>query len=159
MLRKCSLVVAWLAVGVALSGFSSPLETRAMLGSVLQWAWVVATMTVAAGLGLLVWRVTSRGEREKAVKPSVVEGPVADDLTRIEGIGPKISGLLRAAGITTFSQVAQADAGRLKRIVRDADLAALADPSTWPEQARLGAAGDWEALDALQDELKGGRRG
>ena len=34
----------------------------------------------------------------------------------------------------------------------------LADPSTWPEQAALGARGDWQAMEKLKDELKGGRR-
>jgi hypothetical protein len=35
----------------------------------------------------------------------------------------------------------------------------MIDPSTWPEQGSLASAGEWDALQALQDELKGGRRG
>jgi len=46
----------------------------------------------------------------------------------------------------------------LRQILTEAGLAALADPSTWPEQAGLAAAGKWDALKVLQDELKGGRR-
>jgi predicted flap endonuclease-1-like 5' DNA nuclease len=84
--------------------------------------------------------------------------PTPDDLKRIEGIGPKISGLLQTAGITTFAQLAAADVGRLRQILAEANLTALADPATWAEQARLAAAGQWEALEALQQELKGGRR-
>jgi hypothetical protein len=34
----------------------------------------------------------------------------------------------------------------------------IADPSTWPEQAGLAAAGRWSELEVLQEELKGGRR-
>jgi hypothetical protein len=34
----------------------------------------------------------------------------------------------------------------------------LAHPATWPEQAALAATGEWEALEALQAKLKGGRR-
>ena len=83
---------------------------------------------------------------------------VADDLTRIEGIGPKISGLLRGAGISTFEQLTGTGVERLEQIVADANLAGLANPSTWPEQARLAAEGDWQRLETLQDELKGGRR-
>jgi len=45
----------------------------------------------------------------------------------------------------------------LTQIVREAKLS-LADARTWPEQAALAAAGDWEKLKTLQDELKGGRR-
>ena len=81
-----------------------------------------------------------------------------DDLKPIEGIGPKIESILQTAGIYTFAQLAATDVGRLKQILTDADLAALADPATWPEQAKLAADGDWEALEALTEELKGGRR-
>jgi uracil permease len=81
---------------------------------------------------------------------------VPDDLTRIEGVGPKISSVLNAAGITTFAQLARTDVARLQQILSDADLR-LADPGSWPEQARLAAAGDWAALETLQDKLTGGR--
>jgi predicted flap endonuclease-1-like 5' DNA nuclease len=80
-----------------------------------------------------------------------------DDLKRIEGIGPKISGVLADAGIMTFGQLADADVGRLQQVLTDAGMT-LADPASWPEQARLAAAGDWTALEKLQDELQGGRR-
>ncbi len=86
-----------------------------------------------------------------------VPAPPPDDLKRIEGIGPKISSLLQAAGITTFNQLATTEVDRLQAILDEAKLR-LANPDTWPEQARLAAAGDWEALEKLQDELKGGRR-
>jgi hypothetical protein len=80
-----------------------------------------------------------------------------DDLKRIEGIGPKISSVLAAAGIKTFGQLADADVGRLQQVLTDAGMT-LADPGSWSEQARLAAAGDWTALEKLQDELQGGRR-
>jgi predicted flap endonuclease-1-like 5' DNA nuclease len=85
---------------------------------------------------------------------------VPDDLTKIEGIGPKIAGVLNAAGITTFGQLAGADPEHLRQILGSADprLLRLADPATWPEQARLAAAGDWDALRALLATLKGGQR-
>jgi beta-lactam-binding protein with PASTA domain/predicted flap endonuclease-1-like 5' DNA nuclease len=80
-----------------------------------------------------------------------------DDLKRIEGIGPKISEVLRDAGIVTFTQLAAAGAQHLGKILEQAGLP-FTDPATWPEQAKLAAAGDWQALDALQKKLKGGRR-
>ncbi len=85
---------------------------------------------------------------------------MADDLKRIEGIGPRIAAVLQEAGITTFAQLADADQARLERILEEADprLLRLASPAHWPEQAALAAAGEWEALQALQSELKGGRR-
>jgi predicted flap endonuclease-1-like 5' DNA nuclease len=82
----------------------------------------------------------------------------ADELRRIEGIGPKIAGVLQAAGITTFAQLADTDVGRLQEILNEAGISRIADPGTWPEQAKLAADGDWAGLEALQDQLEGGRR-
>ncbi|MGD9049677.1 MAG: DUF4332 domain-containing protein [Anaerolineae bacterium] len=92
--------------------------------------------------------------------PEEAEAPKPDDLTRIEGIGPKISGVLQEAGITTFAQLADTDPARLEEILEASDprLRRLADPATWPEQAALAAADEWEAHEALRSELKGGRR-
>lgn len=93
-----------------------------------------------------------------ADRPEEMPPPAqVDELTLIEGIGPKISGVLRAAGITTFAQLGATEVSRLTQILREVNLS-LADPTTWPEQARLAAAGNWETLQSLQDELKGGRR-
>jgi predicted flap endonuclease-1-like 5' DNA nuclease len=86
--------------------------------------------------------------------------PAPEDLKVIEGIGPKISSVLQAAGITTFAQLAEASSGQLEQILKEADpnLLRLAKPATWPEQAKLAAEGKWEELDKLQDELHGGQR-
>ena len=96
---------------------------------------------------------------QSAAAPARAAEPVlkADNLRRIEGIGPKIAQVLQDAGIQTFAQLAAADVGRLEQILQDAQMT-LADPATWPEQARLAAAGDWGGLEKLQDELQGGRR-
>ncbi len=86
------------------------------------------------------------------------ETPEPDDLKRIEGIGPKISSVLQENGILTFGQLAATGTERLSQILMDAGLRRLADPATWPEQAGLAAAGKWDELAKLQDELQGGRR-
>jgi len=33
----------------------------------------------------------------------------------------------------------------------------MADPGTWPQQAQLASDGEWDALEALQAKLEGGR--
>lgn len=83
---------------------------------------------------------------------------VVDDLKIVEGIGPKIEGILHETGITTFAQLAAAPVSQLEQIVREEAGIRVAFPDTWPEQARLAAAGSWDALEKLQEELKGGRR-
>ena len=94
-----------------------------------------------------------------AAAPQPAPAPAApDNLRRIEGIGPKIAGILQAAGIKTFAQLAETSPERLREILQEAGFRAPADPTTWPEQAKLAAAGDWDGLKALQDQLEGGRR-
>lgn len=88
---------------------------------------------------------------------STAKGYKQDELEAIEGIGPKIAGVLRDAGITTFAQLAATEVGALSEILQGASIR-LADPATWPEQARLAADEKWDEFKALQDSLKGGRR-
>jgi predicted flap endonuclease-1-like 5' DNA nuclease len=79
-----------------------------------------------------------------------------DDLALIEGIGPRIVGLLQQQGITTFAQLAAVDIPRLEQILRDNSLQ-FVKPDSWPEQARLAAEGRMGELKALQDRLTAGR--
>jgi predicted flap endonuclease-1-like 5' DNA nuclease len=112
--------------------------------------------------------------KEEAPAPAVVEAEapvlptrlaqvaqtaplVPDDLTLLEGIGPKINKLLHEAGIVTFAHLAATDVSELKAILDPARLQFI-DPSTWAEQAKLAAAGKFDELKVLTDSLKGGRR-
>jgi predicted flap endonuclease-1-like 5' DNA nuclease len=83
--------------------------------------------------------------------------PELDDLRRIEGIGPKIAKLLREAGVESYTQLAAMSAEEIRDILTAGGVP-VSKPDTWPEQANLAANGDWEGLEALQGELKGGRR-
>jgi large subunit ribosomal protein L17 len=82
-----------------------------------------------------------------------------DDLQKIEGIGPEIAALLQEAGITTFAQLANTGTGQLQQILeKGGSRFNRADPTTWPEQAALAAAGKWAEFEALHRQLQGGRR-
>jgi NADH-quinone oxidoreductase subunit I len=95
--------------------------------------------------------------------PAAEAAPPAtpDDLKKIEGIGPKIAKVLQEGGITTFAQLGDTEPERIKEILKAADpnLLNLADPATWPTQAKLAAKGRWDALEKYQERLKGGREG
>jgi predicted flap endonuclease-1-like 5' DNA nuclease len=80
-----------------------------------------------------------------------------DDLTVLEGIGPKVAKVLKEAGIATFAALAEADAAKVQETLNAAGLRMM-NPAGWIEQAGLAARGDMEGLKKLQDELKGGRR-
>ncbi len=84
-----------------------------------------------------------------------------DDLERIEGIEAKTSQVLQAAGIKTFGQLAETEVDRLKQILEEADpkLLGQTDLSTWPRQAKLAAAGKWDALERWQERLRGAKEG
>jgi hypothetical protein len=64
---------------------------------------------------------------------------------------------LIAAGIPTFEALANAKVEDIQKILADAGLKMM-DASTWPQQARLAANGDWDGLQKLQDKLSGGRK-
>jgi predicted flap endonuclease-1-like 5' DNA nuclease len=100
----------------------------------------------------------SEPTRSQQVKsPSEDDSSSEDDLTEIEGIGPKSAGVLQKAGIRSYSQLAETEPEQIKEILKEAGMRTI-NPETWPEQAELAAQGDWDELYALRDELKGGRR-
>lgn len=91
-----------------------------------------------------------------AVDPHIHPDP--DDLSAVEGIGPKINGLLQEGGIRTFRQLAHTPIEVIQAILTAAGPRyALANPGTWPEQAALLADGKTEELAALQARLVAGR--
>jgi len=127
------------------------------------WVWIIVFILVLA----LVWWLLSRSTRQSEVEEAEIETQVADenttdvahvdDLTRIEGIGPKINSLLQEAGISSFVQLADTDVSKLDELLDTAGIT-LADPKTWPEQAELAAGDQWDELEKLQGELSGGRK-
>jgi len=81
-----------------------------------------------------------------------------DDLTVIEGIGPKIQELLYQYGIRTYRQLASTDVTNVKEVLRKAGpQLAMHDPGTWTAQALLAANDQWENLKAYQDYLSAGK--
>jgi predicted flap endonuclease-1-like 5' DNA nuclease len=115
----------------------------------------------------VVVKTTTTALENKPVTPTVVKQVTAaapvktpqkpDDLTIIEGIGPKIAETLVKNGVTSFKQLSLLAADYIKDIMLKNNLR-LADPTTWAEQARLAAEGKMEALETLKKELKGGKR-
>lgn len=96
-------------------------------------------------------------KEEKAPKAKVKkQASKADNLTKIEGIGPKIAETLAAAGIDTFAELAKTEAKKIAEII--ADVRGNHVPDTWPKQAEMAAEGKWDELKKLQDELDGGKK-
>ena len=127
--------------------------------------WVIVLVLLVL-LALFLWWWFGRRAAQRQVPaakvvpppsaPAAAAPPAPDDLAIIEGIGPKITQLLTSSGISTFAQLASTDVSELKRILEQANLR-IADPTTWPKQASLAAAGKWDELKAYQDRLRRGR--
>ena len=79
----------------------------------------------------------------------------ADDLKKVEGIGPKIASTLVEAGIATFADLAKSTPEAISEIISDVRGNHVTD--TWPAQAQLAADGKWDELKKWQDELDGGK--
>jgi len=93
----------------------------------------------------------------RATEAVITAAVEPDDLTIIEGIGPKINQLLHDAGIQTFAQLAETSVESLKAILDPAGLRFI-DPGSWAEQAKLVSEGKLEAFAQLTSQLKGGRK-
>ncbi|GAA1648635.1 hypothetical protein GCM10009828_092440 [Actinoplanes couchii] len=103
-------------------------------------------------LGVIVGRLWKKAP-EKPTEP-----PVADDpLERIEGVGPAMANALRAAGIRTFTQLAESDDDTKRNAIKAAGLSFAPSMVTWSRQARLLADGDEAAFAILTARLIAGR--
>jgi large subunit ribosomal protein L27 len=81
-----------------------------------------------------------------------------DKLRKIEGIGPKIEGLLHDAGILTFAQLASTEVEKIKEILAAAGKRyQMHDPTSWPLQSGMAAEGKWDELEKWQDEHDHGK--
>lgn len=138
--------------------------------------WGIWILLLIVGV-LILWWLLQGEAQEQATRanvvvvtpPTALNAPVrvtvtpstpvagADDLTKIEGIGPKIKSVLHDAGIKTFADLAKAEGAQLRTILDAAGLR-VNDPTTWPEQATLAAASQWRELQQLQASLQAGRR-
>lgn len=149
---------------IVLFGVICAIVVILLVGWLLWWLWKRREGEEAAPTArteeapLPSWEERAPAESSLAFEAAPAELP-PDDLTRIEGIGPRIAEVLREAGIRTFAQLAALQPGQIEQILEQADprLRRLADPTTWPEQAALAAEDRWEELAELQEQLKGGR--
>jgi hypothetical protein len=141
--------------------FTITREEKKMTGSTIT-GLIIGIILVVIVLAIIFF--FKAGEKKtpmkETTKPRSTNGSVHvkhDDLTAIEGIGPKISGMLKDNGITTYKVLAKTDAVKIANLLKKAGFT-LAEPSTWPQQAALLAEGKMKELKVLQANLKGGRR-
>jgi len=124
----------------AIEATYGPDRLAAFVGESAKGAWSLKMKDMnKKDIGQLVsWRLNLQTGSTK---------PKADDLTTIEGIGPKIADLLNEGGIYTFAELAAAQQDRLQKMLDDAGPKfQMAKPASWTKRAEMAAKGDWDAL-------------
>ncbi len=101
---------------------------------------------------------TAQSAVATVVPPAAAVPSEPESLQRVEGIGPKIEGLLWAGGVLTMRQLAIADLGILQKILDNAGPRyTMHNPKSWSPQAELIVDENWDELEKYQDFLVAGR--
>lgn len=128
-------------------------ELKDLVGEAAKGKW---SMKISDTMPRDAGKLVSWGLNIKSGKPAAPAKP--DDLTKIEGVGPKIAEILNNGGIKTFSALAASNSNDLKKLLDEAGPRfKMHDPGSWPRQSKLAADGKWKELEKLQDELDGGK--
>lgn len=148
----------WASKAVAYEQLISELRVR-LWNSEARLADLHATMRSS---GTIAPAATAAPPTPDLEAGALVLGPSLrlDDLTVVEGIGPKIADLCHARGITTWWALANTSVDTLREVLTAAGPKfQVHDPSSWPEQARLLATGQWVAFQTFTERLRAGRPG
>lgn len=121
--------------------------------------WLGILIGVSSSIYLILYQLSKSNKNkvpsiiDKYIKISLDEKPAEqkevekeqinldftnDNLKEIKGIGPAIESLLNENNIYTFSDLGSTSVEDLKNILEKKNLR-LADPETWPAQARKAA--------------------
>jgi predicted flap endonuclease-1-like 5' DNA nuclease len=107
---------------------------------------------------LIIAEKEPKVNKPKAKNVSKKSNTNVNDLTLIEGIGPKIQDILNEAGIMTFSDLAASSYDSVKSLLIAAGPRFnVHDPKTWIKQASLAMNEKWDELRILQQTLKKGK--
>ena len=133
---------------------------------------LLTTLIVIAVTAMILWLLhqllmamykqqpaaTKAKRRTVPKKSTVKKSSNGDDLTKIEGVGPKIASLLKEGGYSTFADIADADASDINKILKAAGPRfQVHDAGSWPKQAKLARDGLWDRLEEMQDKLSAGK--
>jgi predicted flap endonuclease-1-like 5' DNA nuclease len=84
------------------------------------------------------------GAKKASSKPAAKASP--DDLTQLSGIGPRISTILSAGGVTTYAELEHTDPSELRKIIAAGGALPPSQLDSWPTQASYATRGDWSGL-------------
>ncbi len=80
-----------------------------------------------------------------------------NDLTIVEGIGPKIQELFHNHDVRTWKALSECSVDKCQNVLNSGgERFKIHNPGTWPKQARLAYEGKWKDLFDWQEALDGG---
>ena len=81
-----------------------------------------------------------------------------NDLTVVEGIGPKIQELFHNHDVRTWKSLSECSVDKCQSVLNSGgERYKIHNPGTWPEQSKMAYEGRWSDLLKWQDELDGGK--
>ncbi len=93
-----------------------------------------------------------------AAKMAMGKAIKQDDLKIVEGIGPKIEGMFKTAGIKTWKALSESSVAECQKVLDGGgDRYKIHDPASWPLQAKMCYEGKWKELAKWQDQHKHGK--
>lgn len=134
------------------AGWATPLTTILLVVLLIIIIWILLRMQA----GQVEPVEPAREETHEHLEDARAAPASPDDLKVLEGVGPKVETVLQAAGIRTYAKLAGTAVEKLQAVLDEAGYQYM-NPGSWPKQAGLADAGDWDALKKLQDELNAGR--
>lgn len=147
-------------------------------GGSLTWgsSWWLVVLFIALGVGFTGTSINRGDSEASAPVERLVSAPAAapqleaevvetasdpvvepDNLTKIEGIGPKMRDALIAQGVSTFAKLADQSLEEIRAAIEASGMRFAPSAESWAEQAGLAAQGDWDGLEKLQAILDSGR--
>ncbi|WP_298492986.1 hypothetical protein [uncultured Algibacter sp.] len=118
----------------------------------------LAAASAAPASSLTATTATSIAFDASAAKAVFGKKIKENDLTVVEGIGPKIQELFHNHDVKTWKALSECTIDKCQDVLNSGgNRYKIHKPGTWPKQAKLAYEGQWEALLKLQDELDGGK--
>jgi len=119
------------------SGIFADASAKVKAGQMSDAAEAAQAPVEAPGVAAPVAAAVAAATPEVVTAAAPVAGNEADDLTQVNGIGPKAAALLNEAGITTFAQLAALSTDQLRGILsKGGPRYRIIDPTPWPADAR-----------------------
>jgi predicted flap endonuclease-1-like 5' DNA nuclease len=117
-------------------------------GSVSSWPMQAEYAAKGDWQGLMKRNQKTKAAKAPAAAAAAAPEPAAapDDLTQINGIGPRLASILSRGGVTTYSQLEQMSPDELREIIALGGALPPASLGSWPAQASYAVRGDWSGL-------------